>query len=65
MHVLIDANFLLQYKRKPFLYNGPDPCAEILEPLSWLGTKKEQGCRTAPPGYGIGWRNRLLGSLKV
>jgi hypothetical protein len=31
----------------------------FLNNLGGLGTGKEYGCRTGPPGY-IGWRNRFL-----
>jgi hypothetical protein len=36
-------------------------CAGILEQsVGGLGTEKEQGCRTGPPGF-IGWQKRFLG----
>ncbi len=70
-YVLTDAHFLLQHKRKHFLYimgpwDAPDPCAGISEPLSWLGTKQKLGCITAPPGYRMAESiTGLLKSLEI
>ncbi len=49
---------IIQYNAKKFVFlNIPE--LEILKSLWGLGTEKEEGYRTGPPGY-IGWRNSFL-----